>query len=292
MCRSGEDPETCRPPSPSTICTANRDYVLIVDNSASMIPVQDLMSEWMRLFVKSFKLDPDKSCSPRIGIVAFNGPPIGCTWRSTSSVCRQTRPYPLWVEKLVPEPTADEGSLLTAIASRSRAGEMTCISCALEVGTQMLVDAAREGSLPGMLILLTDGRQTAGGTDASAIYRANEAKAIGLMVASVSYGNVDQDVMVGRERAQSAERRARARSTAQRARAHTHCSHPLSLSCVRAVLSSHCALTVCCLRVCVSVCARGLTQASIASEPTSHYRIYRPTLDEGLDSIFNSTGGW
>ena len=61
--------------------------------------------------------------------------------------------------------------LLDAIQLREHAHDMTCISCGLEIGTAMLRDSKRDGALPGILLLLTDGRQTAGGTDASAIYR-------------------------------------------------------------------------------------------------------------------------
>ena len=51
------------------------------------------------------------------------------------------------------------------------AEDMTCISCALENGVALLRNNRRDGALPGLLILLTDGRQTAGGTDRTAIYR-------------------------------------------------------------------------------------------------------------------------
>ena len=50
-----------------------------------------------------------------------------------------------------------------------------------------------------MIILLTDGRQTAGGTDATAIYRAKQAKEDGILVATLSFGNVDQSVSFGAE---------------------------------------------------------------------------------------------
>lgn len=52
----------------------------------------------------------------------------------------------------------------------------------------------RPTALVGMIILLTDGRQTAGGTDATAIYRAQQAKNSGLKVATINFGNVDQSV--------------------------------------------------------------------------------------------------
>lgn len=136
-----------------------------------MIPVQDDMSRWLSLVVQSFGMEPDSPCSPRIGVVTFNGPPIGCSFRSTNPACRQFFPYYEWVERLVDEPTAEAELLLERISSRSRAGDMTCISCGLEVAGQILRDNQREGALPGMIILMTDGRQTAGGTDASAIYR-------------------------------------------------------------------------------------------------------------------------
>ena len=162
---------TCDPTPPRTLCEANRDYVLVVDNSASMIPFQDDMSRWMERFVGSFDMSPDNPCTPRISIVAFNGPPIGCRSNSPNPACSQRAPYPEWVDILVDEPTAESAILLQRIGSRRRAGHMTCISCALEVGAGLLREHRRSGALPGLLILMTDGRQTAGGTDRTAIYR-------------------------------------------------------------------------------------------------------------------------
>ena len=128
------------------------------------------MTDWLKLFVRSFELNPDSDCTPRIGIVVFNGPPIGCTSATVNAACQQFYPYTEWVTALVDEPVAEEQTLIRAIDARQQARDMTCISCGLEVGASLLRKFRRDGALPGLLILLTDGRQTAGGTDQKAIF--------------------------------------------------------------------------------------------------------------------------
>ena len=53
-----------------------------------MMPFQDTMSTWMQTFIGNFALTPDSACSPRIGIVTFNGPPIGCRLSSPNAACK------------------------------------------------------------------------------------------------------------------------------------------------------------------------------------------------------------
>ncbi len=149
----------------------------------------------MQRFVNAFDMDGENPLSPRVGIVTFAGPPIGCRPGSTASICRQHYPYDEWVD-VVSEPTAEVEDLLVAITDRPSAGRMTCISCGLEVAQSLLtsLEFSRPEAEP-ILLLLTDGRQTAGGTDAKAVRVANDIKNAGTTVITVSFGDADPEVM-------------------------------------------------------------------------------------------------
>ena len=176
------DEKGCPDNPPKETCSARQDVVLVVDNSYSVAGRHNDISEWMRQFVGLYDLTKDDPRSPQIGVVTFNGC-VGCSSSQSVEVI-----YPV---------SNDEAALLDAINTRKDPDPempMTCISCAISVAVQMLSAFGQAENMP-LVMLLTDGEQTVLGGDEAAVYAAEQAKAQGVNVVSLSLGRADQDTM-------------------------------------------------------------------------------------------------
>jgi len=176
------DEKGCPDNPPKETCSARQDVVLVVDNSYSVAGRHNDISEWMRQFVGLYDLTKDDPRSPQIGVVTFNGC-VGCSSSQSVEVI-----YPV---------SNDEAALLDAINTRKDPDPempMTCISCAISVAVQMLSAFGQAENMP-LIMLLTDGEQTVLGGDEAAVYAAEQAKAQGVNVVSLSLGRADQDTM-------------------------------------------------------------------------------------------------
>ena len=92
--------------------------------------------------------------------------------------------------------SADYSSVLAAINTRDDSYGTTCISCGLKKAEELAIAAARPGTIgPPVLILLTDGRQTVGGTDHTVTYEASRIKSQNMIIATVGFGDADAGLM-------------------------------------------------------------------------------------------------
>jgi Mg-chelatase subunit ChlD len=144
------------------------------------------ISQVMKGIVASFDMDVNNTHSPRVGIVTFNGPAVGSNARLAFDSEAVTQ--------IVSDLSADKNALTDAIDRRPNAEGMTCISCGLDVAYQMLLSRKRTAALP-VIVLLTDGSQTAGGDDNTAIQMANVVKDHGIKVFAFLYGDGAQATM-------------------------------------------------------------------------------------------------
>ena len=176
------DERGCPDRTPTETCAATQDVVLVIDNSYSVAGRHNDISEWMRQFIGLYDLTKDDPRSPQIGVVTFNGC-VGCSSSQSVEVI-----YPV---------SNDEAALLDAINTRQDPDPqmpMTCISCGINVAVQMLSAFGQADNMP-LVLLLTDGEQTVLGGDEAAVYAAEQAKAQGVKLVSLSLGRALQDTM-------------------------------------------------------------------------------------------------
>ena len=130
---------------------------------------------------------------PRVGVVAFSWPPIGCNATIDDPTCAVDNAAPILLNL-----TSDASLITDTIASRPSSDGLTCISCGIDRGRQVLQHAAlARPSAVQMMILLTDGLQTVDGTSQKAVDRANLAKNEGVVVVAVGYGAGDSATIRG-----------------------------------------------------------------------------------------------
>lgn len=139
----------------------------------------------MRSLTAQFMLDPASPAgTPRVGIVTFNGPPIGRLEDFTEAEA----------SRLLVGLTSNGAQINAAITSRPMSTGTTCISCGL-LRAQQHLQAARRPNALGVVIVLTDGAQTVGGDDFTAIEYANRVKADGHTVFTIGFGQAVRNVM-------------------------------------------------------------------------------------------------
>ena len=128
------------------------------------------------------------SNQPRVGIVAFSGPPIGCE----GAACSTENAAPVLLNL-----TSDYSLARSIIEGRPTSDGLTCISCGIEVGRSVLQDAAQQRDALPIMLLLTDGRQTVDGDNNKAIDTANTVKSDGVVVVAMGYEDADTATMEG-----------------------------------------------------------------------------------------------
>lgn len=98
--------------------------------------------------------------------------------------------------KVVSPISDDAPSVVAAINARDGSYGTTCISCGLSAAKDLATAAPRgAATAPPVLVLLTDGRQTVGGTDATATDEANSIKSQGITLVTIGFGDADVALM-------------------------------------------------------------------------------------------------
>ena len=129
----------------------------------------------MRGVVSSFALRTSSPLGPRIGLVTFSGC-VSCSQQASAET--------LYV------PSADAAALLHAIDNRPDPNPdmpLTCISCGLSLAQNLLSAFGRAEAMT-LVLVLTDGEQTVWGGDNAAMAAAEDLKATGTSVVTLSLG--------------------------------------------------------------------------------------------------------
>ena len=187
------DGEVCGPQNPfRNGCAANQDYMLVVDASSSIALVWDEYIAFLRSFVQGFDLNPNDPSSPRIGLISFYGFP--------GQICDMN---PHLCARCELDGEGDRGCVTSDLQVLDAAikaleppppGVLTCISCGMDLAEYELGHAASSSRGKPLMILLTDGDQTAGGTESKAIALADGVKRDFATVVTIGINNMDESV--------------------------------------------------------------------------------------------------
>ena len=142
----------------------------------------DGITEFLSRFVDRYELDANSGLSPRIGIVTFDS-----AFDSSKSDSARVL-FPL---------TNNAAKLQWAISTRPRPHHnrvWTCISCGIDKSTELFSWFPRDEAMP-LIIVLTDGEQSVHGGDEEAIYAADNIKADGVDVVTLSLGQANAYTM-------------------------------------------------------------------------------------------------
>ena len=172
-------------PTTPVLCSATIDLLLVADGSSSVQDIHSQVTAFMQTLTNLFALDtaaPD--ATPRVGIITFNGPPI------TSGGINFAEEQAAMLVNL----TADTAAIMQALDTRPASQGLTCISCGLLLAQRHLAEFQRPGAL-GIVLVLTDGQQTIGGNDQTAIQYAANVRADGHTVYTIGFGEARQQVM-------------------------------------------------------------------------------------------------
>ena len=174
--------EICADRRATETCAATQDVVLVVDNSGSVSDRFDGINEFLSRFVDRYELDANSVLSPRIGIVTFDS-----AFDSSKSDSARVL-FPL---------TNNAAKLQWAISTRPGPHHnrvWTCISCGIDKSTELFSWFPRDEAMP-LIIVLTDGEQSVHGGDEEAIYAADNIKADGVDVVTLSLGQANAYTM-------------------------------------------------------------------------------------------------
>ena len=173
-------------PTTPVLCSATIDLLLVADGSSSVQDIHSQVTAFMQTLTNLFALDtaaPD--ATPRVGIITFNGPPItsgGINFAEEQAA------------RMLVNLTADTAAIMQALDTRPASQGLTCISCGLLLAQRHLAEFQRPGAL-GIVLVLTDGQQTIGGNDQTAIQYAANVRADGHTVYTIGFGEARQQVM-------------------------------------------------------------------------------------------------
>ena len=167
--------EGCEPPELPPPCAAPNDIVFVIDSSSSFraVNIQQYIKAWLNNVVDEYAFDPTSTDSPRVSIVWFGGC-SSCTVQDSVHV--QTA--------LIGD---RDGVLTAAAAVPPDLGDQTCVSCGLETAIGLFDRPLSQSKR--VIILLTDGVQTSGGTNAAAEAQANSFTAAGGLLYTVGAGS-------------------------------------------------------------------------------------------------------
>ena len=164
-------------------CRANQDFMLVVDLSSSIATVFDAFLTFLKAFADELALEKDEGESPRIGLVSFfgYGGPLCDMYPEDCAACH--------IDSAAGSGclSSDPGAFRNAINSLRKpdAGVLTCISCGIEVAHAELRRGRVDGRGAPLMIVLTDGDQTCGGTEAKAVDMSTEVKADGSTIVTI-----------------------------------------------------------------------------------------------------------
>ena len=171
-------------PATPVLCGGHVDVMLVADASSSVADIHDEVNLFIETLAHKLTLDAANPASPRMGLVTFNGPPIGQLEAFLESEASQ----------LVFSLTASASLITTALADRSESTGTTCISCGL-LRAQQHLSQVKRSSAQGVVILLTDGAQTVGGDDQTAIQYANRLVEDGHILITIGFGEASRSIM-------------------------------------------------------------------------------------------------
>ena len=130
----------------------------MADNSDSVGDSWDNITSFMYAFIDQLNY---ASGGPRLAIVTFSGPPIG---QGSNWVYD-----PAQATNVLIDFSDDVRALRSAVRTRALHYGMTCISCGIDVAAERIRASSRYGVAEPVVILLTDGEQTVGGTSQRAV---------------------------------------------------------------------------------------------------------------------------
>ena len=176
-------PGNCpNPLHPVEKCSAFQDYVIVCDNSDSIQDTYNEITQFMDMFIDLLDFT-DPVNGPRVAIITFSGPTIGqlSNWAYD----------PIAATNVVADFTSDTVQLKAAVRNRVNHYGLTCISCGIEIAGERIRNSPMSryhlGAEP-IIILLTDGEQTVGGTSQRAIDEADAMKqSLNVRFFAVSY---------------------------------------------------------------------------------------------------------
>lgn len=175
-------------PATPVLCSATSDVLMVVDASDSVKDIHSEMTQFMQQFSDLFMLDPSKPQeTPRVGLITFNGPQNLNDFSESDAAT-------------VLVPLTDEAQeIRSALNGRPMSQGLTCISCGLKVARDMLKPPNKGGmkrpNSLGVVVILTDGSQTVGGTNADAISYADNLRDDGHVVFTIGFGEAEKAVM-------------------------------------------------------------------------------------------------
>lgn len=152
------------PPAAPPPCNVEVDLVLVLDNSGSVGGQRPDVIAFARLIVSAFVMG---TTAAQIGYVEFH------TDVSTLSAL-----------------TPSLSTITTALDNAANVGSGTFLSGGIERGKEVVTGMDARYGVPKVLVLLSDGVQTIGGDDSTAIAAANDAKAAGIKVIVFGFGDV------------------------------------------------------------------------------------------------------
>ena len=158
-------PSSPAPPASPPPCTAKLDIVMVLDNSQSVGSSRETVLTFARGVVAAFRMG---TTAAQIGYVEFE----------TSTVTHSA---------LTPSLTA----ILTAIDNAPPVGSGTYLSGGIDLGQSVLTGTGDRADAPNVMILMSDGVQTVGGDDNTAIAAATTAKGAGTKIIAVGFGGVN-----------------------------------------------------------------------------------------------------
>jgi len=162
------------PPSPPALpppCSGEIDLVMVLDNSGSVGAQRPQVIDFARHVVGSFVMG---STAAQIGLVEFH----------TTVTTHAT---------LTPSLT----TISTALDNAPAVGTSTFLSGGIERGHAVVTGTGARAGVPKVLVLMSDGVQTVGGNDQTALDKAALAKAAGIKIIAIGFGGVSLTTLNG-----------------------------------------------------------------------------------------------
>ena len=151
------------PPAAPPPCSAEIDLVMVLDNSGSVGAQRSDLISFARAVVGNFAMG---DTAAQIAYVEFE------TTVATHSAL-----------------TPSLANITAALDSAPGIGRQTFLSGGIDLGQSVVTGAGARAGVPKVMVLMSDGVQTVGGDDNTAIAAAANAKAAGTKIIAVGFGD-------------------------------------------------------------------------------------------------------
>lgn len=158
------------PPSAPPPCSSEVDVVMVIDNSGSVGAQRPEVLNFARQVVGAFTMG---ATAAQIAYVEFEDTTV------THAAL-----------------TPNLATILTAIDNAPPVGSQTFLSGGIDLGQSVVTGVGARAGVPKVMILLSDGVQTVGGNDNTAISSATVAKNAGTKILAVGFGSVSMVTLV------------------------------------------------------------------------------------------------